>query len=665
MFIIALKAEAQLKEFTSSEIPQPDVSVVQANVKFPEDAMVLIYTSVEGLEFRSSMGAIDKVNYNSTASRYELLLKPIKQMVFVSKLGFIEHKITTLNPNPKDVLYYKVEEKKNEIIESIPGKLLIQTQPSVADITINGFKVSDKSPSEFELNAGSTKIKLKKKKFEDFDTTVIVYSNQLSVIDVKLNPSFLFINVNSNPTGAIVSLEGEVLGRTPLNREFDLSDKDIRGVKTLNLKYEGYTEINDKIDYLPAVQPLELKYELKKVEGTFIIKSQPSGASVFIDGQYKGITPLEGKMELGIHDVEVKQDEFRPCPKQKMNLSNDAKNELLFTLIPVYYENEDSESQIQNLESVKIGNNTWLQKNLNVNQFQNGELIPEAITNEEWKNAGANQVPAWCYKDNNPQNGLKYGKLYNWYAISDSRGICPIGWHVPNEFEWKELLSVIELENSMDQNGFAKIKKELGQLEVFSETKNSINFLNSGLRLPEGYEIAKDNGGWGFWWSSTMLDNEYAWYAQINILDSTFLWANNWKSKGYSVRCVKDDISLTNNSNIKSGLSEPVKCSDVYTVLDKMPEYNGGDLALREYISKNLIYPKPALESKISGTVYLTFVIDYNGGITDVKTLRGNDLLNEEAIRIIKAMPKWNPGSSNGVPACVQFTLPIKFTLPQ
>ena len=168
LLFISGTLKAQLREFAIAEMPRPEVAVVQANAQFPDDALVLVYAAIEGLEFRSSLGAIDKQTYNASASRYELLMKPVKQMLFAAKAGFIEAKITTLNPNPKDVYYFRVEEKKEEPIpDALPGKLSINSEPSGADIYLNGFKVADKTPFTFELNSGTTKIKLKKKKFED------------------------------------------------------------------------------------------------------------------------------------------------------------------------------------------------------------------------------------------------------------------------------------------------------------------------------------------------------------------------------------------------------------------------------------------------------------------------------------------------------------------
>lgn len=110
---------------------------------------------------------------------------------------------------------------------------------------------------------------------------------------------------------------------------------------------------------------------------------------------------------------------------------------------------------------------------------------------------------------------------------------------------------------------------------------------------------------------------------------------------------------------------EPVKAvNGVYTVVEKMPSYPGGDDARVQFMVGNIKYPETAVKNKVMGTVYVTFVIKADGSISDVKVLRGiGSGCDEEAVRVIKLMPKWNPGMEKGKPVDVQFNLPIKFTL--
>jgi protein TonB len=103
---------------------------------------------------------------------------------------------------------------------------------------------------------------------------------------------------------------------------------------------------------------------------------------------------------------------------------------------------------------------------------------------------------------------------------------------------------------------------------------------------------------------------------------------------------------------------------EVFTIVENMPEFPGGEAAMRKYIGKNIKYPNLARENKVEGTVYIQFVINQNGEISDVKILRGIGAgCDEEALRVIKKMPAWAPGKQRGKPVRVQFTLPVKFKL--
>ena len=92
----------------------------------------------------------------------------------------------------------------------------------------------------------------------------------------------------------------------------------------------------------------------------------------------------------------------------------------------------------QTLET-RVGNQIWAGVNLDVARFRNGDVIPEAKTKEAWLRAAAKKQPAWCYYENKTDNGRHFGKLYNWYAVNDPRGLAPEGWHIASEEEWEEL----------------------------------------------------------------------------------------------------------------------------------------------------------------------------------------------------------------------------------
>jgi protein TonB len=108
---------------------------------------------------------------------------------------------------------------------------------------------------------------------------------------------------------------------------------------------------------------------------------------------------------------------------------------------------------------------------------------------------------------------------------------------------------------------------------------------------------------------------------------------------------------------------EPV-AEEIFTFVEEYPEFPGGEKALYEYIKNNIRYPEVARTSGITGTVYVQFVVEKDGSISDVKVLRGiGGGCDEEAVRVVKSMPKWKPGKQRGQPVRVYYTLPIDFKI--
>lgn len=111
----------------------------------------------------------------------------------------------------------------------------------------------------------------------------------------------------------------------------------------------------------------------------------------------------------------------------------------------------------------------------------------------------------------------------------------------------------------------------------------------------------------------------------------------------------------------------PPPKEEIFTFVEQPPTFPGGEEALAKFLSKNIRYPRVAQENSISGTVFVQFVVDSDGNIKDVKTVgaaKGGGL-EEEAIRVVKIMPKWKAGKQNGRQVSVQFNLPIRFTLQE
>ena len=109
---------------------------------------------------------------------------------------------------------------------------------------------------------------------------------------------------------------------------------------------------------------------------------------------------------------------------------------------------------------------------------------------------------------------------------------------------------------------------------------------------------------------------------------------------------------------------EDVQEKQIFQVVENMPEFPGGRGKLMQYLASNIKYPPYAKEAGIQGRVFINFVVEKDGSITAVKVLRGiGGGCDEEAVRVVKAMPKWKPGMQRGKPVRVSFNLPVKFTL--
>jgi len=187
-------------------------------------------------------------------------------------------------------------------------------------------------------------------------------------------------------------------------------------------------------------------------------------------------------------------------------------------------------------KEVTIGKQVWMTKNLDVATFRNGDPIPEAKTDEEWERAGENKQPAWCYYKNDPANGAKYGKLYNWYAVNDPRGLAPAGYHIPSDAEWTKLTDFLD---GREVAG-TKMKSKTG----WSKNGNGTN--SSGFSgLPGGY---RDNLGTflsigedGYWWSSSENYTDNAWDRNLGYNSGCVFRLNGiYKEEGFSVRCLRD-----------------------------------------------------------------------------------------------------------------------------
>lgn len=189
-------------------------------------------------------------------------------------------------------------------------------------------------------------------------------------------------------------------------------------------------------------------------------------------------------------------------------------------------------------KAVTIGSQVWTQTNLNVTHYRNGDPIRYAKTAEEWYDAAKKGEGAWAYYNNDPVNGKKYDRLYNWYAVNDPRGLAPKGSHVPSDKEWSVLTE--QLGGEAIAGGKMKAVTDLlwEKPNAGAETKSEFSALPGGLRGINGdsYFLNKS----AYFWSSTEYSLTMARYRLINYHVPSIINSAEEKRDGMSVRCVLD-----------------------------------------------------------------------------------------------------------------------------
>jgi uncharacterized protein (TIGR02145 family) len=199
-----------------------------------------------------------------------------------------------------------------------------------------------------------------------------------------------------------------------------------------------------------------------------------------------------------------------------------------------------------NLPYVTIGSQKWATRNLDVSTYRNGDIIPQVTDANQWANL---TTGAWCWYNNDSVNyGATYGKLYNWQAVNDPRGLAPQGWRIPTERDWNKLAKTLDnnadtiCKNCIQSNILGGYLKESGTAHWLSPNTGSTN--SSGFSaLPGGFRAYNGPfnyvGAFGYWWSAEE-SNGWGW------LRHTYYSIPNWgryeydKKNGMSVRVMRD-----------------------------------------------------------------------------------------------------------------------------
>ncbi|MEX0811308.1 MAG: fibrobacter succinogenes major paralogous domain-containing protein [Chitinophagales bacterium] len=191
-------------------------------------------------------------------------------------------------------------------------------------------------------------------------------------------------------------------------------------------------------------------------------------------------------------------------------------------------------------KTIQIGTQEWMAQNLKTGTYNNGDPIIRVADNTQWSNLDQNQTGAWAYFDNDSATyDCPYGKLYNFYALEDPRGICPSGWHIPTDAEWNTLRDFLDPAAIGNNNIAGGMMKSVGTMYWAAPNTGATN--SSGWSgLPGGYRFSNPGvfasfGSGGFWWSASSRGRSLA-FDDAVLLD----YNPNDKRFGLSCRCIKD-----------------------------------------------------------------------------------------------------------------------------
>lgn len=201
-----------------------------------------------------------------------------------------------------------------------------------------------------------------------------------------------------------------------------------------------------------------------------------------------------------------------------------------------------------------IGDQCWFAENLRTEHYTNGDTIPTGLNDADWENTSIGAVAVYgegnsdCYEDSPDGDACdeawslnEYGRLYNWYAVDDPRGLCPSGWHIPSDGEWNALTDFLDCEYEC---GWL-MKSTSGWWDNYHGSNSSgFTALPSGLRrvygpFPPNYSPFIGAGSSSYWWSSTSTGS-LAWNRWLGNADDQLMRDSMPPSEGYSIRCLRD-----------------------------------------------------------------------------------------------------------------------------
>jgi hypothetical protein len=287
----------------------------------------------------------------------------------------------------------------------------------------------------------------------------------------------------------------------------------------VNWFFTSYLNIEITINEINQKRKAKVSTDVRKKRKSPLYDSSKSDL-VLLD-KVKKSTDAKSEKKREKHNIISTSKKVGTTISKNGRISDNKKSEPRIEDMPFFESIQTNfikvQNQIEIYPEIKIGNQIWMLNNLNVEKFSNGDDIMQAKTKSEWNRAKENKLPAWCYFENDENNSSKFGKLYNWFAVNDKRGIAPFGWKIPSTSDYEQLLN----------------------LNQENEIRAKLNLNFGGKRTLTGNFTGETDHVF-FWTECAPFGINYGRASALYVdCEDLSLWESQEFGYGYYVRCIK------------------------------------------------------------------------------------------------------------------------------
>ncbi len=679
-FLLLLSTlSAQEPEFKVASFTHEATSMlarINKNVRLDDNdeacALILVRSAETGLGFTSNTGILGNVDWKS--GDYWVYVSEGARSLKIFKKGIktIEYTLEII-PKSRETYLLELEVLRPESkVKIIP--ITIRFTPKDAQLSIDGKTVS--ASATHNLPEGEHSIRLIKEGFQTIEKTINVDDKSVFFELTMEKTQTQWLVITSSPDGADVYINEQAVGKTPYFNELPVGSYNWRLQKELYLSQEG------KVELVGGDQKQTVEITMKADYGTLTISTDPEvNADVYINGMsINKTTPCQiSQVPSGEKTIKAIKNLYQII-EQVVIIKPESNLKVVLNSKPTF-------------GTISVNSVPESGARVSLDGMQTGKITPCTI---ERVPAGEHSITVSLemYETTTKPLTLIAGET-NSLSIDMKPTFAGISIsteptadiYINNQFKsngsWQGRLNpgVYTFEGKLDNHQVAIEKQTVnkgvplqiklvpvpitGTLKIMSnpfDATISLNGKSYGTTpttinnlLIGSYNIKIEKPG-----HSSVLKTIKVLENQTTTVNETLALSGEVTITSYPagaiLRIDDESYGTTPKSTIYEG--------EVFVVVESMPEFIGGSSALNTYLANNINYPNLAKESGIQGRVFVNFIIETDGIISNIKVLRGiGGGCDEEAVRVISTMPKWKSGEQRGKPVRVSYNLPVKFAL--